>query len=181
MPSPTRSILVATSEEHADTYAGWLDGDWTVETVTDEDLVTAVEPDVAVVLLDRDLVGEDAEQLLDDLRGVGIDRPVVLITDEDGLGSSLGSRFSDHLVRPLDETEVAATVETMADRSDEAVQKQEYLALAASQAAMQIELSPHETAENEAYEMLTERIQQLRDRSEVPLEQFEDELSESLS
>lgn len=182
MPESTGTVLIATKSERAAEYAEWLDADWDVTTVTDSDeLMDAVDPDVGVVLLDKVLADDDAESLLDDLRTAGIDRPIVVLTSEDDDGDTLGSRFSTQLVRPIQESTLVETVETMAERSDETVQKQEYLALAASQAAMEIELSPGETADNDAYETLTKRIEQLRSRIDVPLEQFEDEIADSLT
>ncbi|MFD1587312.1 HalX domain-containing protein [Halorientalis brevis] len=112
---------------------------------------------------------------------MGIDRPIVGLSDDSESTTGLGSRFSEELVRPVAESTLLETVETMAARSDEAVQKQEYLALAASQAAMEIELSPAETDEHETYEQVTSRIEDLRSRIDVPLEEFEDELADSLT
>ena len=182
MAESTGTVLIATAPERDTDYAAWLDADWTVTTVEDsDDLMDAVDPDVAAVLLDRGLADGDAESLLDELRSAGIDRPVVVVSDESGSGDTLGSRFSEELVRPVDESTLVETTAAMADRSDETVQKQEYLALAASQAAMEIELSPDETDENETYEQVTRRIEQLRNRIDVPLEEFEDELADSLT
>lgn len=182
MPDAKGTVLIATRSDQADDYESWLDADWTVDRVTDsDDLMEVVDPDVAVVLLDRNLADETAERLLDELRATGIDRPVVVLTGEDADGDTLGSRFSAQLVRPLVESTLVETVTEMATRSDETVQKQEYLALAASQAAMEIELSPDEPSDNENYETLTERIEELKQRTDVPLEQLEDEIADSLT
>ncbi|MFD1587313.1 hypothetical protein ACFR9U_09980 [Halorientalis brevis] len=62
MSESTGAVLIASSSARDTDYAAWLDDDWTVTTVEDRDeLVEAVRPDVALVLLGRDLIDGDPE------------------------------------------------------------------------------------------------------------------------
>jgi DNA-binding response OmpR family regulator len=170
-------ILVAAPADTATEYESWLEEDWSVETVTGvEDLLETADPDVGVVLLDADLPDSSPEQVLDDLRSEAIDRPVVVVRADEPAADSVGLRFSEYLVKPVDEAGLRATVEAMAVRTDEDVQKQEYVSLAATQAAMDLELSPDEKSDSEAYTRLTDRIDSLRERADVPIDELKEQV-----
>lgn len=80
-------------------------------------------------------------------------------------------------MRPLEAAALREAVATAANISDEAVRKQVYLSLAASQAALELRLTPTERSDHETCERLTERLNQLCDRSEVPLDELEELIS----
>jgi hypothetical protein len=176
MTDRDRAVLVAASGERAATYDDWLD-DWSVETVeTVPALLSMVTPDVAAVVVETEATDGGVEQLLDELRAREIDRPVV-VGDDAPAADGIGLRFTEYLVRPLEAAALREAVATAAAMSDEAVRKQTYLSLAASQAALELELTPAERTDHETYDRLTERLDQLRDRSQVPLDELEERVS----
>lgn len=177
MASQNRRVVAAVAADRADEYGGWLEG-WELEQVTDEaELLAAADESTAAVLLDRSFADQPAERLLDRLRERGIDRPVVLLATEAPDADGIAVRFTDTLVRPLDGSALAAAVESAAGLSDDEVQRQEYVSLAATQAAMELDLSPAERESNDQYDRLTDRIAALRDRADGSLDDVGDQLA----
>ena len=177
MASQNGRVIAAVTAERADEYGDWLDG-WDVERVPDgETLPDAVDGDTAVVLLDRSVGDSPPERLLDRIRERGLDRPVVLLSESEPDADGLAVRFTETLVTPVDEATLAETVERVATLSDEEVQKREYVSLAATQAALELRLSPSERQSSEEYDRLTERIDALRDRADGSLDDVGDQLA----
>jgi len=177
MASQTRRVVAAVAADRADEYGGWLEG-YAFEQVTDEpELLAAADESTAVVLLDRTFADEPAERLLDRIRERGIDRPVVRLAADAPDADGIAVRFTDTLVRPLDASTLVAAVDAAAALSDREVQKQEYVSLAATQAAMELDLSPAECASSEQYERLTDRISAVRDRADGSLDDVGDQLA----
>lgn len=177
MASQNCCVVAAVAGDRADEYGGWLEG-WAFEQVTDEtELLATVDESTTVVLLDRTFADAPAERLLDRIREHGIDRPVVLLADEAPDADGIAVRFTETLVRPLDEPTLAAAVESAADLSEAEVQKQEYVSLAATQAAMDLNLTPAERESSDQYDRLTDRIDALRDRADGSLDDVGDQLA----
>ncbi|WP_424019235.1 HalX domain-containing protein [Halorientalis pallida] len=169
-------VLVVGSSERAATYDGWLD-DWATETVEDvAELLSTVTADVAAIVVEAG-VTDGFDRLFDELVAREIDRPVVVISDDAAVANGLGLRFTEYLVRPLEPETLREAVATAAAMSDEAVRRQTYLSLAASQATLELELTPTERADHDTYERHTERLDQLRARSETPLDELEERVS----
>jgi FixJ family two-component response regulator len=177
MASQNGRVIAAVTIERADEYGDWLDG-WDVERVSShESLLETVDAETAVVLLDGSAGGSSPEQVLDRLREQGIDRPVVLLSDAEPDADGLAVRFTETLVTPVDESTLAETVGRVAALSDEGVQKREYVSLAATQAALELQLSPSERQSSEEYDRLTERIDALRDRADGSLDEVGDQIA----
>jgi len=177
MASQNGRLIVALAAERADEYGDWLDG-WDVERVADrESLLDAVDGDVAVVVLDHSFGDSPPERLLDRIRERGIDRPVVVLSDSEPDADGLAVRFTETLVTPVDESTFVETVERVAALSEEEVQKREYVSLAATQAALELQLSPSERQSSEEYDRLTQRIDALRDRADDSLDDVGDQIA----
>ena len=177
MTDRDRTVLVAASDERAGTYDDWLAGR-SVETVEAVPaLLSTVTPDVAAVVVESEITDGGFERVLDELGAREIDRPVVVVDDDAPVADGIGLRVTEYLVRPLDSETLRDAVATAASMSDEAVRKQTYLSLAASQAALELELTPTERTDHDTYGRLMERLDQLRDRSEVPLDELEEQVS----
>lgn len=175
MPARNRSVVVAVAEQRESEYDEWLGENWDVRAIADGSAVLeAVDADVGVVLLDRCHPDVEATDVLDEIRGRGLDVPVVALVETEPEPDALGLRFNDHLVHPVERSDLESVVESMVDLDTVEVQKAEYLALAASQAALELQLSPTERHESEEYEQLTERIGALRERAAEPLEELEE-------
>jgi two-component system response regulator AdeR len=175
MPAQNQSVVMAVADRRESTYDEWPGEDWDVNTAADgEAVLAAVDADVGVVVLDRGHPDVDATRVLDEIRADGLDVPVIALVDEEPASDALGMRFNDYLVHPIEQSTFASVVDAMVDLDPVEVQKAEYLALAASQAALEVQLSLSEQAESEEYGQLTERIGALRDRAEEPLEELEE-------
>lgn len=175
------AVVLGTTPETAREYEGWID-DRPVETVHDTDeVLSVVNPDVAAVVLDRDIAGDGVGTVLDRIREAGVDRPIVVLADDGPDADTAGWGFNECLTRPFGAASFRETIDRLADLSDEAVQKQELLSLAASQAALELELSRDELAESDVYEELTTRLGTLRERADEPLDELERQLSRSPS
>jgi FixJ family two-component response regulator len=177
MASQNGRVIAAATAERADEYGDWLDG-WDVESVSDDDaLLDSVEGEAAVVLLEQSFGDSPPERLLDRIRERGVDRPVVLLCESEPEADGLAVRFTETLVTPTDEATLLEAVERVAALSEEEVQKREYVSLAATQAALELQLSPSERQSSEEYDRLTERIDALRDRADGSLDDVGDQLA----
>jgi FixJ family two-component response regulator len=177
MSSQNSRVVVAVGVDRADEYGGWLEG-YEIEQVADEsELLAAVDVSTAAIVLDRTFAAASAERLLDRIREHGVDRPVVLVADAAPDADGIAVRFTETLVRPVEETALVDAVAAAVDLTDEEVQKQEYVSLAATQAAMELDLSPAERESNDQYDRLTDRISALRDRAEGSLDDVGDQLA----
>ncbi|RXK49321.1 HalX domain-containing protein [Halorientalis pallida] len=173
----SRRVLVAASDGQAATYQEWLD-DWSSEVVeSDAELLSTVTPDVAAIVVETEVASDGVERLFDELVARAVDRPVIVVGDDAPNADGIGLRFTEYLVRPLDPEPFREAVATAASMSDEAVRKQTYLSLAASQAALELELTPTERSGHDVYDRHVERLDQLRDRSEAALDELDERLS----
>jgi hypothetical protein len=177
MASQNSRVVVAADGDHADEYGGWLEGYEIVQVADESALLAAVDELTAAIVLDRTFADRPAEQLLDRVREDGVDRPAVLVADAAPDADGIAVRFTDTLVRPVDDDALRSAVDSAADLTDDAVQRQEYVSLAATQAAMDLRLSPAERESSDQYDRLTDRISALRDRADGSLDDVGDQLA----
>lgn len=159
------TVLVVDDEEGlADLYAIWLRDRYTVETAYDgEGALEALDEDVAVVLLDRQMPGISGDAVLETVRDRALDCRVAMVTAVEPELDIIDLGFDDYLRKPVDRETLRETVDRLLRRSayDDAVQ--EYFA-AARKRALLTESDDPSVTDTDRFAALEDRLSDLRGR-----------------
>lgn len=170
------TVLVVDDEEGlADLYAIWLRDRYTVETAYDgEAALTALDEDVDVVLLDRQMPGVSGDDVLDTIRERGLDCRVAMVTAVEPELDIVDLGFDDYLRKPVDRETLRETVDRLLRRSayDETVQR--YFA-AARKHALLTESNDPSVTESAEFETLEDRLDDLRSRLDDVVDEFDED------
>ncbi|WP_122089348.1 HalX domain-containing protein [Halalkalicoccus subterraneus] len=157
-------VLVVDDEPQlAELFAAWLDDEWEVRTAHDGDeALSAMDEDVAVVLLDRRMPGKSGDEVLDSIRERGYDCRVIMVTAVDPDFDIIEMGFDDYLVKPVRNDELATTVERVYRRQEYDETMREYYSLASKRAVLETEKPRSELERNEEFRQLEQRLTVLR-------------------
>jgi len=176
---PTASeptVLVVDDEEGlADLYAIWLREEYAVETAYDgEAAIDALDENVDVVLLDRQMPGVSGDDVLETIRERGLDCRVAMVTAVEPELDIVDLGFDDYLRKPVDRDTLRETVDRLVRRSayDDTVQR--YFA-AARKHALLTESNDPTVTESAEFETLEQRLDDLRGRLDDVTEDFDED------
>jgi DNA-binding response OmpR family regulator len=163
-------LVVEDEPDLADLYAAWLGDEYRVRTAYGgrEALDELDEADDAVnaILLDRRMPGLSGDEVLTAVRDRGIDCRVAMVTAVEPDFDILEMGFDDYLVKPVTSDTLRETVEGLLRRGEYDSEVQELFSLTSKKAMLESEKSASDLADNEEYQRLTERIEELRDRAD---------------
>ncbi|WP_435115143.1 HalX domain-containing protein [Halolamina sp. C58] len=169
-------LVVEDESDLADLYAAWLGNDYRVRTAYGgREALENLDSEVDIVLLDRRMPGLSGDEVLDAIQERGIDCQVAMVTAVEPDFDVLGMGFDDYLVKPVAREELLETVGDLERRSTYDTGVQELFSLSSKKALLEAEKTDSELAENEEYQQLTDRLQQLRAELDTTI----DEMSES--
>ena len=172
----TATVLVVDDEAAiADLYATWLAERHEVRVAYGgEPALEAVDEDVDVLLLDRQMPDLSGDQVLRRVRERGVDCRAVMVTAVDPDFDIVEMPFDDYLTKPVDADGIEGAVERMLERDgyDDAVR--EYFALAEKKAALESEKSALELERSDRYRELVERVEAARQRADADVERTDD-------
>ncbi|ESS03344.1 MAG: response regulator containing CheY-like receiver, AAA-type ATPase, and DNA-binding domain protein [uncultured archaeon A07HR67] len=167
-------LVVEDEPDLADLYAAWLDDEYRVRTAYGGnealDVLDEVGDDVDAMLLDRRMPGLSGDEVLDTVTERGIDCRVAMVTAVEPDFDILEMGFDDYLVKPVTSETLGDTVDTLLTRGDYDAGVQDLFSLTSKKAMLEAEKSPSELADNEEYQELTARIDELRDDVDRSLE-----------
>jgi two-component system response regulator AdeR len=167
---PPLVLVVEDEPDLADLYAAWLGDEYRVRTAYGgrEALDELDEADDAVnaILLDRRMPGLSGDEVLTAVRDRGIDCRVAMVTAVEPDFDILEMGFDDYLVKPVTSDTLRETVEGLLRRGEYDSEVQELFSLTSKKAMLESEKSASDLADNEEYQRLTERIEELRDRAD---------------
>ena len=144
------------------TYELWLRDDWTVKTAADgTEALEKLDESVDVVILDRMMPGLSGDEVLERIRDRDIDCRVVMVTAVNPDFDIVEMPFDAYFAKPIERQELNDTVETLIDRSRHDDNLQEYYSLVEKRATLEAEKPVQELANDDRYQELTDRIQQL--------------------
>ncbi len=170
------TVLVVDDEEGlADLYAIWLRDRHTVETAYDgEAALDALDEDVDVVLLDRQMPGVSGDDVLETIRERSLDCRVAMVTAVEPELDIVDLGFDDYLRKPVDRETLRETVDRLLRRSayDETVQR--YFA-AARKHALLTESNDPSVTESAEFETLEDRLDDLRSRLDDVVDDFDED------
>ncbi|KOX95499.1 hypothetical protein AMR74_14665 [Halorubrum tropicale] len=159
--SDSVSVLIVDDEQGlADLYALYLDEGYDTRTAYDgESALDMIDDTVDVILLDRRMPGLSGDEVLAELRNQEFDQPVGMLTAVDPGDDILEMNFDDYFLKPIDEEELRAAVDTLAKRAQYDTDFREYFAAVSKKAAMEANSSKQDLTESEAYQQLEQEVE----------------------
>jgi DNA-binding response OmpR family regulator len=162
--------VVEDEPDLADLYAAWLGDEYRVRTAYGGrealDQLDEVDDEVDAILLDRRMPGLSGDEVLTAVRERGIDCRVAMVTAVEPDFDILEMGFDDYLVKPVTSETLRETVEGLLRRGEYDSEVQELFSLTSKKAMLESEKSASDLADNEEYQRLTGRIDELRERAD---------------
>ncbi|UWG52228.1 Rec domain [Halalkaliarchaeum sp. AArc-CO] len=168
-------LIVEDEPDLADLYAAWLSSDYRVRTAYGgQEALDELDEQIDVVLLDRRMPGVSGDEVLEEIRGRGLDCRIAMVTAVEPDFDIVEMGFDDYLVKPVAKEELYETVESLLTRSsyDEGVQ--ELYALASKKALLESEKGSAELEESQEYQQLERELEALRSELGETLDSFGD-------
>lgn len=170
---PPLVLVVEDEPDLADLYAAWLDDEYRVRTAYGGqealERLDEVDDDVAAILLDRRMPGLSGDEVLSAVRERGIDCRVAMVTAVEPDFDILKMGFDDYLVKPVTSDTLKQTVAGLLRRGEYDTEMQELFSLTSKKAMLETEKSATELADNDEYQRLTGRIDELRSQADESL------------
>ena len=167
-------LVVEDEPDLADLYAAWLGDEYRVRTAYGGnealDVLDEAGDDIDAMLLDRRMPGLSGDEVLDAVTERGIECRVAMVTAVEPGFDILEMGFDDYLVKPVTSDTLRDTVDTLLTRGDYDAGVQDLFSLTSKKAMLEAEKSASELADNEEYQELTARIDELRDDVDRSLE-----------
>ncbi|QKG91510.1 HalX domain-containing protein [Halorubrum salinarum] len=167
---PPLVLVVEDEPDLADLYAAWLGDEYRVRTAYGGrealDQLDEADNQVDAILLDRRMPGLSGDEVLTAVRDRGIDCRVAMVTAVEPDFDILEMGFDDYLVKPVTSDTLRETVEGLLRRGEYDSEVQELFSLTSKKAMLESEKSANDLADNEEYQRLTDRIEELRERAD---------------
>src|SRR6056297_3202433 len=171
---PPLVLVVEDEPELADLYAAWLGDEYRVRTAYGGrealDELDEADDHVDAILLDRRMPGLSGDEVLTAVRERGIDCRVAMVTAVEPDFDILKMGFDDYLVKPVTSDTLKKMVVGLLQLGDYDTEMQELFSLTSKKAMLETEKSATELADNDEYQRLTERINELRSQADESLE-----------
>jgi DNA-binding response OmpR family regulator len=172
----TATVLVVDDESDlADLYAALLETDHEVETAYDgERALDLIDDSVDVVFLDRqmpDMSGDEVLEVIDE-RGLGC--RVVLVTAVNPDFDIIDMPVDDYLTKPVDGSELHATVDAMLARESYDKQFQEYFSMVSKKTVLESEKPESELNAHEEYREVSQRVEELQKEADQAADEIDD-------
>ena len=169
-------VLVAEDEpDLADLYAAWLGDSYRVRTAYGgHEALELLDDDVDAILLDRRMPGLSGDEVLVSVREQGIDCRVAMVTAVEPDFDILEMGFDDYLVKPVTKEALHECVEGLLRRGGYDSGVQELFSLTSKKTILESEKSASELADNEEYQDLTDRIEELRSDLDRTIEEVDE-------
>ena len=163
---PPLVLVVEDEPDLADLYAAWLGDEYRVRTAYGGREALDQLDEVDAILLDRRMPGLSGDEVLTAVRERGIDCRVAMVTAVEPDFDILEMGFDDYLVKPVTSETLRETVEGLLRRGEYDSEVQELFSLTSKKAMLESEKSASDLADNEEYQRLTGRIDELRERAD---------------
>ncbi|HKJ59004.1 MAG TPA: HalX domain-containing protein [Halobacteriales archaeon] len=171
------NVLVVDDEpDLVDLYATNLEGEYGVSTAYGgteaiELIEDGAEFDVA--LIDRRMPSVSGDEVLDRLNETSPGCRVAMVTAVEPDFDVIDMPFDEYLVKPIRRAEIQDTVERLLRLEDYRERRQEGYALASKVAALKAHKDPEELEDNEEYEELVGRLEEIRDELDDTAQSFD--------
>ncbi|WP_049936428.1 response regulator [Haloplanus natans] len=160
-PQPT-VLLVDDERDVVDVYALAFTGDeYSVRKAYSGEEALEQVAGADVVLLDRRMPGLSGQDVLDEIRGRGLDVRVAMVTAVDPDFDIAQMAFDTYLTKPVSDEELRDTVDELLALAEYDEQVRERFAIAEKLAVLEAEKTERELAESEEYATLQEQAAEL--------------------
>ncbi|MGB9965452.1 response regulator [Halobacterium hubeiense] len=170
-------VLVVDDEANvAEAYALWLPDDYEVRTATNgERALEEADEDVDVVLLDRHMPDRSGDDVLERLRERGLDCRVAMVTAVDPDFDIAEMSFDTYLTKPVDQSEIRETVDQLLDLSSFDDRSRQFFSVSRKIGALEDEKRASELSDNETYQQLCERRDELSEELDAAVDEMDDD------
>ncbi|ESS09035.1 MAG: HoxA-like transcriptional regulator [uncultured archaeon A07HN63] len=171
---PPLVLVVEDEPDLADLYATWLKTDYRVRTAYGgEEAVDQLDDEIDVILLDRRMPGLSGDEVLEEVRERGIDCRVSMVTAVEPDFDIIEMGFDTYLVKPVQRDTLSETIEDLLTRDSYESGVQELFSLSSKKALLESEKSQSALADNEEYQTLSERIEELREELDTTMDSLD--------
>lgn len=130
-------LVVEDEPDLADLYRQWLTDDYEVLVANEGGAaLSALDADPDVVLLDRRMPGLTGDEVLAEIRELGLDCRVAMVTAVTPEADVVELGIDDYLVKPVSAPDLRAVVERLHRRNAHARELQDFFALASKKAVL---------------------------------------------
>ncbi|WP_336338912.1 HalX domain-containing protein [Haloarcula brevis] len=158
-------LVVDDDEKLLETYEMWLAADYDLRTAASgEEALEKLDEAVQVVLLDRLMPGLSGDEVLDRIRASGVECQVAMVTAVEPDFDIVDMPFDAYVPKALDRETVRETVDRLVARARYDGTLQEHYAVAEKLSTIESRKSDAEMAENQDYQELLERFDELDER-----------------
>lgn len=158
-------LVVEDDAELARLYANWLKESYEIRVA--HDCTTAYEQfdeSIDVALLDRNLPDGSGDDVLREVRRIGLDWRVAMVTGKEPTLDIVEMGFDDYLCKPVSNHELRAVVDRLVAHARYGDVVAERYRLSAKQALLETHLSQSELEANGEYTTLMDRQTELDER-----------------
>ena len=171
----SRTVLVVDDEpDLADLYAAWLGERYETRVAYGgAEALDQFDEDVDIALIDRLMPEMSGDEVLSNIREAGTGCQVAMVTAVEPDFDIIEMGFDDYLVKPILRDELLEAVGDLVARADYDSQLRDLYALVSKRAALVTQKSEEELANNEEYQELEDRIEELQadlDRTAMEME-----------
>ncbi|KAB1194504.1 response regulator [Haloferax sp. MBLA0076] len=168
-------LIVEDEPDLADLYATWLRDDYRVRVAYGgREALDELDDEVDVVLLDRRMPDLSGDEALTEIRSRGFDCRVAMVTAVEPDFDIIAMGFDDYLVKPVSREALTETVSNLILRNAYDVGIQDLFSLASKKALLEAEKDEATLEDNEEYQALTERLDELRGELDDTLGQLDE-------
>jgi DNA-binding response OmpR family regulator len=178
--APQATVLVADDDtDVAQVYAARLRDEYAVRVAHDgQAALDSLDADVDVILLDRRMPKLSGDDVLARVRERDLNCRVAMVTGVTPDFDILDMGFDAYLPKPVAESDLQQTVETLVTRATYDATLQEFLALQEKRAILEREKAPQDLTDRTEYAELTARIDELQDDLDATLDALVDTADE---
>jgi len=170
------TVLVVDDERDlADLYSAWLEEEYEVRTAYGgHEAMELLDEAVDVALVDRLMPEVSGREVVEHIREEGYDCAISMVTAVEPDFDIIEMGFDEYIVKPVRRENLHDVVETLLSRSAYDDKLQEMFSLASKVGALKTQKTTGELEDNEDYQAMTERLEELREE----IDRTADDLSE---
>jgi DNA-binding response OmpR family regulator len=169
MNSPTKPTVLIVDDERAlaEAYRQFLEPDYDVRVANSgEAALEQLDAEPDVVLLDRRMPGMSGDRVLEIMQNRRLDARIAMVTAVDPDFDVIDMGIDDYLVKPIDRATIRETVERLLALNKLEEKNVELSSKQLKRNLLEVEKSPEDLAESEAFDRLETEIAELEYRIE---------------
>jgi DNA-binding response OmpR family regulator len=178
-----RPVVLAVDDEErvVQAFELWLEADYEVRTATSgEEALDLVDDDVDVALLDRQMPGLTGDDVLREIRSEGYDCRVAMVTGVDPDFDIVEMPFEEYVQKPVDGDELRDVIDRLTGLEQFDDRVDDLYSVVQKRVTLEAELPETELQDNEEYQRLLEREQELESETESMMDAMGDDQFERL-